>query len=103
MSGFSINLSPQGNYAQFTYNVVSDTYSQLPVHGFSSQAFHVNNVQRVEEHDWKMVYLSREHGDRPGNVSVANFICSNDNCWNSDIVFPLVYEYFINFQHNYVF
>ncbi|CCD74022.1 PAW domain-containing protein [Caenorhabditis elegans] len=53
-SNTPIKLSPQlsqSNYVEFTYDVVTDTYSQHPKHGFLAQAFKVKNVQRVEKHE----------------------------------------------------
>uniref|UniRef100_A0A8R1IHV8 PAW domain-containing protein n=1 Tax=Caenorhabditis japonica TaxID=281687 RepID=A0A8R1IHV8_CAEJA len=68
--GAPIKLTQSADHLEFSYNIVTDTYSQEPAKGFVSATFECENIKRVEENDWKFVYLCRKDGAKEGNVSL---------------------------------
>lgn len=71
MLGKPIRLTPTPDQGEidFSYDIVSDRYSQIPTRGFISQASEFNLLERVEDTDENTVYLTPIEGENQGNVS----------------------------------
>lgn len=66
-----IKLSPPSsgdNYVKFTYNVISNTYSQTHEDGSKIDSFYVFNIERVEDRSLNQVYLRKRNTLFMGSV-----------------------------------
>ncbi|CAB07681.3 PAW domain-containing protein [Caenorhabditis elegans] len=67
-----IKLSPPSsgdNYVKFTYNVISNTYSQTHEDGSKIDSFYVFNIERVEDRSLNQVYLRKRNTLFMGSIT----------------------------------